>query len=144
MVEPIFHPDSYGYRPGRSALDAVETCRERCWKADWVIDLKEGRALRTETVISDTRDFGIGRRVNAENWKAVRAVGENANRRLCDAQAQDARPAPDVATLTQVTRPSKTSDGLHAPALCFGDPRVMALLTTLVCFSHLLNGLRNR
>jgi RNA-directed DNA polymerase len=38
-VEPIFHPDSYGYRPGRSALDAVATCRERCWKRDWVIDL---------------------------------------------------------------------------------------------------------
>ena len=31
-VEPIFHPDSYGYRPGRSALDAVGACRERCWK----------------------------------------------------------------------------------------------------------------
>jgi RNA-directed DNA polymerase len=38
-VEPMFHPDSYGYRPGRSALDAVGVCRERCWKADWVIDL---------------------------------------------------------------------------------------------------------
>ena len=39
VVEPIFHPDSYGYRPGRSALDAVGTCRERCWRNDWVIDL---------------------------------------------------------------------------------------------------------
>jgi group II intron reverse transcriptase/maturase len=38
-VEPYFHPDSYGYRPRRSALDAVGTCRERCWKSDWVIDL---------------------------------------------------------------------------------------------------------
>jgi group II intron reverse transcriptase/maturase len=38
-VEPIFHPDSYGYRPRRSALDAVATCRTRCWKKDWVIDL---------------------------------------------------------------------------------------------------------
>jgi RNA-directed DNA polymerase len=38
-VEPIFHPDSYGYRPRRSALDAVAACRERCWKSDWVIDL---------------------------------------------------------------------------------------------------------
>jgi hypothetical protein len=38
-VEPIFHPDSYGYRPYRSALDAVAVCRERCWKSDWVIDL---------------------------------------------------------------------------------------------------------
>jgi RNA-directed DNA polymerase len=38
-VEPIFHPDSYGYRPGRSALDAVAACRQRCWRYDWVIDL---------------------------------------------------------------------------------------------------------
>jgi group II intron reverse transcriptase/maturase len=38
-VEPIFHQDSYGYRPGRSALDAVAACRKRCWKYAWVIDL---------------------------------------------------------------------------------------------------------
>lgn len=38
-VESIFHPDSYGYRPGRSALDAVAACRTRCWKYAWVIDL---------------------------------------------------------------------------------------------------------
>jgi RNA-directed DNA polymerase len=38
-VEPIFHPDSYGYRPGRSAHQALERCRERCWRSDWVIDL---------------------------------------------------------------------------------------------------------
>ncbi|MFJ9713421.1 reverse transcriptase domain-containing protein [Streptomyces sp. NPDC101234] len=38
-AEPRFHPDSYGYRPGRSALDAVARCRERCWKQDWVVDL---------------------------------------------------------------------------------------------------------
>lgn len=39
VVEPHFHPDSYGYRPGKSALDAVGTARQRCWGADWVIDL---------------------------------------------------------------------------------------------------------
>lgn len=39
QVEPVFHPDSYGYRPDRSALEAVGTCRERCWKSDWVIDM---------------------------------------------------------------------------------------------------------
>jgi RNA-directed DNA polymerase len=38
-VEPIFHPDSYGYRPKRSAHDAVAVCRERCWRQDWVLDL---------------------------------------------------------------------------------------------------------
>jgi len=38
-VEKIFHPDSSGYRPGRSALDAVGAARRRCWKYDWVVDL---------------------------------------------------------------------------------------------------------
>ncbi|MGH9071958.1 MAG: group II intron reverse transcriptase/maturase [Acidimicrobiales bacterium] len=38
-AEPRFHPDSYGYRPAKSALDAVATCRQRCWKYDWVVDL---------------------------------------------------------------------------------------------------------
>ncbi|MHB1571465.1 MAG: group II intron reverse transcriptase/maturase [Solirubrobacteraceae bacterium] len=38
-VEPVFHPDSYGYRPGKSALAAVSVARKRCWDADWVIDL---------------------------------------------------------------------------------------------------------
>jgi RNA-directed DNA polymerase len=38
-VEPKFHPDSYGYRPGKSALDAVATARQRCWRMAWVIDL---------------------------------------------------------------------------------------------------------
>ena len=39
LVEPIFHDDSYGYRPGKSALNAIEVARKRCWRADWVIDL---------------------------------------------------------------------------------------------------------
>jgi RNA-directed DNA polymerase len=39
LVEPKFHPDSYGYRPGKSALDAVRMARQRCWRADWVLDL---------------------------------------------------------------------------------------------------------
>jgi RNA-directed DNA polymerase len=39
LVEPRFHHDSYGYRPGRSAHDALAVCRERCWKYDWAIDL---------------------------------------------------------------------------------------------------------
>jgi RNA-directed DNA polymerase len=38
-TESIFHKDSYGYRPRRSALDAVAKCRERCQKKNWVLDL---------------------------------------------------------------------------------------------------------
>ncbi len=37
-LEPIFHPDSYGYRPGRSAHDALAVARERCWRQDWIVD----------------------------------------------------------------------------------------------------------
>ncbi len=39
ILEPVFHSDSYGYRPGKSAIDAVRTARERCWRYDWVLDL---------------------------------------------------------------------------------------------------------
>jgi RNA-directed DNA polymerase len=38
-LEKHFHPDSYGYRPGKSALDAVGVARERCWRYAWVLDL---------------------------------------------------------------------------------------------------------
>jgi len=38
-TEFIFHPDSYGYRPGKSAHDALRKCRERCWRKNWVLDL---------------------------------------------------------------------------------------------------------
>ncbi|WP_372463297.1 group II intron reverse transcriptase/maturase [Actinospica acidithermotolerans] len=46
-VEPVFHPDSYGYRPERSALDAVASCRQRCWKYDWVVEFDIRRFFDT-------------------------------------------------------------------------------------------------
>ncbi|HTT90763.1 MAG TPA: hypothetical protein VMF65_14515 [Acidimicrobiales bacterium] len=104
---------------------------------------KEHRALRTELVISDTKDFGVGRRVNGENWHALREVGQAADARLCQAEASDAAPAPDVAAFEQVALPSETPDGLHAPGLRFGDRRVMALLSAIVGFAHLFVGFDN-
>jgi RNA-directed DNA polymerase len=38
-TDPLFHPDSYGYRPGKSGLEAVGQARRQCWRFDWVIDL---------------------------------------------------------------------------------------------------------
>ncbi|EMO28350.1 reverse transcriptase domain-containing protein [Leptospira noguchii] len=38
MIDPIFHIDSYGYRPRKSAKDAVAITRKRCWKYDWVVE----------------------------------------------------------------------------------------------------------
>jgi RNA-directed DNA polymerase len=39
LLEPLFHVDSYGYRPGRSAIDAIRVARQRCWRYDWIVDL---------------------------------------------------------------------------------------------------------
>ena len=39
ILEPVFDTDSYGYRPGRSAIDAIRTARQRCWRYDWVLDI---------------------------------------------------------------------------------------------------------
>lgn len=39
QLEPTFHEDSYGYRPGKSALEAVGVARKRCWRQNWCIDL---------------------------------------------------------------------------------------------------------
>lgn len=63
---------------------------------------------------------------------------------VCDAQASDAQPAPDVVTLAEVTRPSVTCDGQHAPGLRFGDARVMALMAAIVGFAHLITGFDNK
>ena len=38
-LEPHFHPDSYAYRPGKSAHDAIGVARQRCWRYDWCVDL---------------------------------------------------------------------------------------------------------
>lgn len=38
LVEPHFHPDSYGYRPNKSAIDAVSVTRQRCWRYNWVLE----------------------------------------------------------------------------------------------------------
>lgn len=63
-VEPVFHPSSYGYRPGRSALDAVGAARERCWKFDWVIDLDIKSFF--DTIPHDLIERAVARHVNLD------------------------------------------------------------------------------
>ena len=48
-VEPLFHPDSYGYRSGKSATEAVGVARKRCWRYDWVLDLDIKSFLETSS-----------------------------------------------------------------------------------------------
>ena len=135
-------PGSFRSRVLRRGVDPVLSCYYKSSRIKQYF--KEGRALRTETVICDSRDFGVGRRVCARNWYALWAVGDSANRRLCDAEAADARPAPDVLTFQKVSQPSKTAEGLHSSGLRFGDPRVMAVFSSLVAFSCLVAGFDNR
>jgi len=134
-------PGRFRTRVVVKGVDPILTCYYKSSRLKQYF--KEGRGLRNELVICDTRDFGIGRLVRVKNWDALRAVGESANRRLSDAEAQDAMPAPDVVTFQRVTRPSTNEDGLLSPGLRFGDPRVAALFAALVGFCFLLTGFTN-
>jgi len=102
---------------------------------------KEGRALRTETTINNTRDFGIGKLL--KNLPALRQVGFQANRRLLDVQTVSHDCSIGEDTFDRVVRPIE-ADGQRASALPFGDARVQALLSVLVLFSLQLRGFTNR
>jgi hypothetical protein len=103
---------------------------------------KEGRALRTETVINDPRDFDLGKRLS--NLPALRQVGFTANRRLLGVQRISHDPADGTAAITAITDPVITPTGARIPGLRFTDNRVQALLTALCVFRLLPNGFTNR
>lgn len=102
---------------------------------------KEGRALRTETTINNTRDFAIGKRLH--NLPALRAVGFTANRRLLDVQQLSHDCLIGVDAFNQVTRPQVVA-GQRVSALPFADPRVQALLSVLVLYCLLPQGFTNK
>jgi hypothetical protein len=91
--------------------------------------LKEGRALRTETVFNDPRDLGLGRRL--ENLAALRAAGEAINTRILGLESGTERARLSGPELSDLVLPCRR-DGRRVAALRFGDPRVMALLAALV------------
>jgi hypothetical protein len=103
---------------------------------------KEGRALRTETTINDTRDFGISKRLT--NLPALRQIGFSANRRLLSVQRISHDPIRGAQAFTELTAPITTDTGTRIPGLRFGDPRVHALLQALLIHRLLPHGLTNR
>jgi hypothetical protein len=102
---------------------------------------KEGRALRTETTINNTRDFGIGKLL--PNLPALRQIGFQANRRLLDVQTVSHDCSIGEDAFEKVVLPI-TVDGQRASALRFGDSQVQALFAVLVLFSLQLRGFTNR
>jgi hypothetical protein len=102
---------------------------------------KEGRALRTETTINDTGDFGIGRRLC--NLPALREVGNRANRRLLDVERLPSDPTIGADALTALSTPTLL-EGQRASALPITAARTQALLAALVVFHLLPHGFRAR
>ncbi|MGO9080876.1 MAG: hypothetical protein ACLQDY_17830 [Streptosporangiaceae bacterium] len=102
---------------------------------------KLGKAIRTETTINDTRDFGIGKRLT--NLPALRQIGFTASRRLLGAQKLSHDPITGAAALAQVTDPVITETGTRVAGLRLTDPRSLALLAVLCVFRLLPNGFTN-
>jgi hypothetical protein len=101
---------------------------------------KEGRALRTETTINNTRDFAIGKRLH--NLPALREVGFKANRRLLDVQRISHDCSIGEHGFHAIQRP-RVVDQQRASALRFEARRVQALLHAIVIFRLLPHGFSN-
>ena len=102
---------------------------------------KEGRALRTETTLNNTRAFGSGKRLH--NLPALREIGFQANRRLLHVQKISHDCAIGEDAFQQVNQPVVV-DGQRASALRFADGAVQALLSALLVFRLLPRGFSNR
>jgi hypothetical protein len=102
---------------------------------------KEERALRTETTINEPNDFHVNKGV--ENLDHLRDLGRAINRRLLEIERVSHNCAISDEALNRLQRPAVIADQ-RAPALRFGDARVMALLHALCLFAHTLLGFRHR
>jgi len=102
---------------------------------------KEGHALRTETTVNDTYDFGINR--GLKNFERVRTLGKQINRRLLQAEQVEGGSAFASETFQALIRPTTTTDGRPAPALKFGDQRVLAVFSAVGSFQHVVDGFTN-
>ena len=103
---------------------------------------KEGRALRTETTINNTRDFGIGKRLT--NLPALREVGFSATRRLLRLERLSHDPITGADAIAAITGPVLTDGGTRIPGLPLSQARSHALLAALLIFRLLPRGFTNR
>jgi hypothetical protein len=101
---------------------------------------KEGRALRTETTVNNTRDFQMGKRL--KNLPALRLIGFQANQRLLHVQSLSHNCFLGEDAFQQVNQP-QTVAGQRVAALRFTDPHVQALFSAIVAFRLLPQGFAN-
>ena len=103
---------------------------------------KEGRGCRTEGTFRNPKDFGINKGLS--NLPYLQKIGREINRRLLEVERVSHNSGLSGDGIQRVVQPTVTKDGEKAPALKFGQPRVMALLVALTLFQHLINGFHNR
>ncbi|MDN5861112.1 MAG: hypothetical protein L0H84_21110, partial [Pseudonocardia sp.] len=104
--------------------------------------LKDGRALRIETVINDTHDLGCQRRLH--NLPELQARARVANRRLLDTERVGQGCVLASPAFERIAHPTVTTEGRRAPALRFGDPRVQALAGALSVGLCAVTGITNK
>ena len=103
---------------------------------------KEGRGCRTEGTFRNANDFGVNKGLS--NLPYLQKIGREINRRLLDVERISHNSGLSGDSIQRVVQPTVTQDGEKAPALKFGQPRVMALFVALALFQHLIDGFHNR
>ncbi|HEY8670078.1 MAG TPA: hypothetical protein VIL63_04495 [Terriglobales bacterium] len=103
---------------------------------------KEGRACRTEGTFRNPNDFDVNKGLS--NLPYLQKIGRDINRRLLEVERVSHNCGLSGDSIQRVVQPTVTEDGEKAPALKFGQPRVMALLLALTLFQHLIDGFHNR
>jgi len=103
---------------------------------------KEGRGCRTEGTFRNPNDFGVNKGLS--NLPYLQKIGREINRRLLEVERVSHNSGLSGDSIQRVVQPTVTEDGEKAPALKFGQPRVMALFVALTLFQHLIDGFHNR
>jgi hypothetical protein len=103
---------------------------------------KLGKALRTETTINETRDFGVAKGLS--HLPELKEIGFTASRRLLDVQRISHDPADGAAALAALTQPVISPAGTRTAGMPLTSPRVQALLSALCVFRLLPHGFTNR
>jgi hypothetical protein len=151
-VEILFKRDPRGRKPKDQAGGRFRTAIDRnCqgvtinafWRHSRVKQyLKDGRALRVETVVNAPEDLGCARRLH--HLPELQARARAINARLLDSEKVGQGCVFDSPAFARISQPTLTDDGRRAPGLRFGDPRVMALAGTLANTLCTVTGITNK
>jgi hypothetical protein len=151
-VEILFKRDPRGRKPKDQAGGVFKTTIDRnnqgvtinaFWRHSRVKQyLKDGRALRVETVVNSPDDLGCLRRLH--NLGLLQARARAINTRLLETERVGQGCVFDSPAFARISQPTLTQDGRRAPGLRFGDPRVMALAGSLASTLCAVTGITNK